>query len=390
MLCLRSSTDPPTLEIVSSRLDLINESRHIPSPTIMSRPTLEMPEWKKSLLEANASITDALASIEMSEMRIALVVNADQHLLGVINDGDIRRGILKGVSLNSNVSEVMNVSPMTMRITDNRNEVLEKMIQNRVYQVPVLDETGRLVGLEVLENYIRPVKKDNIIVLMAGGLGSRLSPLTDDCPKPMLKVGNKPILETILDSFVELGYHRFFFSVNYKAEMITEFFGDGSKWGVSIEYLYEKKRLGTAGALSLLEEPPEHPLIVMNGDLLTKLNFSDLLNFHIENDAAATMCVKDYSYQVPYGVVETEDFLLKEIKEKPVQHFFVNAGIYVLSPDALKSIPEDEFFDMTSLFNKLRAKKARTAVFPLSEYWIDIGKMSDFDRAQKEFASAML
>ena len=342
------------------------------------------------MLEANASITDALASIELSEMRIALVVNEDQHLLGVINDGDIRRGILKGVSLNSNVSEVMNASPMTMRSTDDRNKVLEKMIQNRVYQVPVLDDTGRIVGLEVLENYIRPVKKENIIVLMAGGLGSRLSPLTDDCPKPMLKVGNRPILETILESFVDLGYCRFFFSVNYKAEMITEYFGNGEKWGVAIDYLYEKKRLGTAGALSLLEEPPEHPMIVMNGDLLTKLNYSDLLNFHLENGATATMCVKDYSFQIPYGVVETEDFWLKEIKEKPVQQFFVNAGIYVLSPEALKSIPADKFFDMTSLFNKLGEKKANTAVFPISEYWIDIGKMSDFDRAQKEFASTML
>jgi NDP-sugar pyrophosphorylase family protein len=220
---------------------------------------------------------------------------------------------------------------------------------------------------------------------MAGGLGTRLRPLTDDIPKPLLKVGNKPILETIIRNFAEHGFVNITISLNYKGDMIKDYFGDGSDFGVNIDYVEENKRLGTAGALSLLKENPHEPFFVMNGDLLTDVNFSHLLDFHSFGNSTATMCVREYEYQVPYGVIQTKDSDITSIVEKPIQKFFVNAGIYVLSPSVFNDIPENEFFDMPTLFNILIEKQKKVSSFPIHEYWLDIGRMSDFEQAQSEY-----
>jgi NDP-sugar pyrophosphorylase family protein len=227
-----------------------------------------------------------------------------------------------------------------------------------------------------LDDLIGAVERPNWVVLMAGGLGTRLRPLTEDCPKPMLPVGGKPILESILESFVEQGFRRFFFSVNYKAEMVQDHFGDGSRWGVRIDYLHEDRRLGTAGALSLLDDRPDAPLVVMNGDLLTRASFDKLLDFHYAQSATATMTVRDYDFQVPYGVVKIDGTQIVSIEEKPVQKFFVSAGIYVLSPSV---------FDMPSLFSRLINEGQKVAAYPLKEYWLDIGRIEEFERAQREW-----
>ncbi len=221
---------------------------------------------------------------------------------------------------------------------------------------------------------------------MAGGTGSRLQPLTDDCPKPLLMVGNKPLLETIVENFVEFGIRKIFVSVNYKADMIETFLGNGSRWSIDIYYLREKERMGTVGALGLLPERPAHPLIVMNGDVLTKANFQYLLDFHQSHRAKATMCVRDYHFQVPYGVVKTDQHRLIGIDEKPVQQFFVNAGIYVLEPEILDLIPYDAYLDMPDLFEELFKQGRETIVFPIHEYWMDIGKIDDLERARGEYA----
>jgi NDP-sugar pyrophosphorylase family protein len=220
---------------------------------------------------------------------------------------------------------------------------------------------------------------------MAGGLVNRLRPLTDECPKPMLKVGNKPLLETIVENFIEYGFHRFYISVNYMADVVESYFGDGSRWGVDIEYLHEEHRLGTAGALSLLPETPTEAILVMNGDLLTKVNFKQLLDFHYGHQAQATMCVREYDFQVPYGVVKIDGQRITSIDEKPIQRFFVNAGIYVLEPEALDLISSNIFFDMTTLFEKLIELKKEPAVFPIREYWLDIGHLADYNRANGEY-----
>jgi NDP-sugar pyrophosphorylase family protein len=222
---------------------------------------------------------------------------------------------------------------------------------------------------------------------MAGGLGTRLQPLTDECPKPLLMVNGKPILETILESFVEQGFKRIFLSINFKAEMIRNYFGAGERWGIQIEYLHENTCLGTAGALSLLPEKPTAPVIVMNGDLLTRTNFDNLLQFHITQGATATMVVREYDFQVPYGVVRLDGTRIDAIEEKPVHKFFVNAGIYALSPEALDYLPAGVFFDMPALFEHLITADKVTAAYPLREYWLDIGQLEEFERAQREWVN---
>lgn len=220
---------------------------------------------------------------------------------------------------------------------------------------------------------------------MAGGLGTRLRPLTQDIPKPLLKVGNKPILETIIKNFANHGFVNITISLNYKGEMIKDYFGDGSNFGVNIDYVEENMRLGTAGALSLIENKPNEAFFVMNADLLTDVNFSHLLDFHSFSNSDATMCVREYEYQVPYGVIEVEESNVTSIVEKPIQKFFVNAGIYVLSPKVFDYIPKNEFYDMPTLFNTFIEKEKRVISFPIHEYWLDIGRMSDFEQAQSEY-----
>lgn len=266
-----------------------------------------------------------------------------------------------------------------------RDEMLTLMRRMTIHHLPLVDDAGRVVGLATLDELVGAGERPNWVVLMAGGLGTRLQPLTDECPKPLLTVGGKPILETILESFAEQGFRRIFLSVNYKAEMIRSHFGTGDRWGVQVEYLHENTRLGTAGALSLLPEKPSDPIVVMNGDLLTRTNFDNLLQFHIAQGATATMSVREYSFQVPYGVVRLDGTHIKAIEEKPVQKFFVNAGIYALSPDVLDHLPAETFFDMPTLFEHLIVAGKTTAAYPLREYWLDIGRLEEFERAQREW-----
>ena len=337
------------------------------------------------MVAAGASIREAAKVLDASSMQIVLVVDADGHLLGTVTDGDIRRSILKGVSLDSTVRDIMNTKPTVAGVNDSRANILAAMKRTQLRHIPLVEESGRLVGLEMLDELIQSSPRNNWVVLMAGGLGSRLHPLTAEHPKPMLTVGNKPLLETILESFIEYRFSRFYISVNYLAEAVKSHFGDGSRWGVEICYLHEDRKLGTAGALGLLPEKPGEAILVMNGDVLTKVNFSQLLDFHGGCDARATMCVREYDFQVPYGVVNIEDGRIVGIDEKPVQRFFVNAGIYVLEPDALDLVPANVQIDMPALFEKLIERKMETAVFPIREYWLDIGQLADYDRANGEY-----
>jgi dTDP-glucose pyrophosphorylase/predicted transcriptional regulator len=344
-----------------------------------------MSTWKQVLVTMEASIREAVQIIDASSMQIVLVVDQDRRLLGTVTDGDIRRGILKGVSLSDPVQVIMNPDPTVAKLADSRDSVLAAMRLKQLHHIPVVDEHRHVMGMETLDELIQSRIKENWVALMAGGVGSRLHPLTADCPKPMLKVGNKPLLETILESFIEYGFCRFYISVNYMADVVKAYFGGGERWGVEICYLEEDQKLGTAGALSLIPESLTESLLVMNGDLLTKVNFSQLLDFHSSHRAQATMCVREYDFQVPYGVVRIDNHRITGIDEKPVQRFFVNAGIYILEPEALSLIPPNTYFDMPTLFEKLIARKRETAVFPIREYWLDIGHLADYDRANGEY-----
>jgi dTDP-glucose pyrophosphorylase len=344
-----------------------------------------MEDWQDISVLEKQSIREALEVIDAGGVQIALITDTNDRLKGVVTDGDIRRAILQGVDLDAPVQSVMNESPITARPQQDRQSLIDRMNARRIHQVPLVDDDGRVVGIEVLDDLLQPEKRPNPVVLMAGGLGTRLRPLTEDCPKPLLEVGDQPILETIIEGFVAHGFRRFYLSVNYKSGMIEDYFGDGSDWGVHITYLHEEQRLGTAGPLSLLPEQPDEPLLVMNGDLLTKLNFAYLLDYHRDHNAVATMCVREHETQVPYGVIETEEQRMTGIEEKPVERYFVNAGICVLEPETLDLVPENEFFDMTELFEFVIDQETEVAVFPVREYWQDVGQEEDFRRANGEY-----
>lgn len=348
-----------------------------------------MEQWEATLIGPETSLEDAVATLDRVALRIVMVVDAERHLLGVVTDGDIRRALLKHLTLATPVQAIMNTSPLTATRAWSREQILAVMEKFKFIQLPVVDEQNRVVGLETLHGLLHRGKLDNPVFLMAGGFGTRLRPLTHDCPKPMLKVGDKPILELILESFINAGFHRFFISTHYMPEMIRSYFGDGSRWGVSIRYVHEDSPLGTGGALGLLPHGEiDLPLFMMNGDLLTTLNFRNLLEFHQEHNGAATMCVYEYEHTVPYGVIESEGRRITSIVEKPVQHFFINAGIYLLSPALVSSVQAGAPLDMPTLLGQEIAAGRDVNMFPIHEYWLDIGRMEDFQRAQQEFTRA--
>lgn len=344
-----------------------------------------MLKWKNISVCPAATIIETMKNIDQTSSQIALVVGEDDKLLGTVTDGDVRRGILRGISLEQSVVNIMNNNPVTICQGDTQQTIKNLFKKKKLRQIPVVDRENRMVDILFSDALSDTTPYENWVVLMAGGLGTRLRPLTEHVPKPMLTVGSKPILQTILENFIDHGFHQFYFSVNYKKELIKNHFGNGLEWGISIEYLDESLRLGTAGALSLFKEKPSKPIIVMNGDILTKVNFQQLLEFHESNGSMATMCVREFEYQVPYGVVRTDGAQLCSIDEKPIEKYFVNAGIYVINPEVLEFIPNNAYFDMPTLFNQLIAQEKKTTVFPIREYWMDIGRINDFERANNEF-----
>lgn len=344
-----------------------------------------MDNWRKASVGIDSTIRETLETIDRGATNIALVVDSNDRLLGVVTDGDIRRGLLKGVTLDDPVSKVYSSNPIVASFSADHASINRIMEQHDLHQIPVLDSHGKVVGLKCIDDLLHVQKIDNLVVLMAGGQGARLRPMTEDCPKPLLRIGGKPILQTIIENFLQYGFHRFVVSLNYKASMIKDYFRDGNDFGVSIQYIEEHKPLGTAGAIGMLKEKIDEPIIVMNGDLMTKVNFRSMLTFHEESHAFATMGIREHNIQVPYGVVFTEGESIVRIEEKPVRSFFVNSGIYVLSPEGLDYITPNEFLDMPTLFEKIICNGKRVCSFPIMEYWLDIGHKHDFERAVSEY-----
>lgn len=342
--------------------------------------------WSNVLIKSDNSIRDALEIINDEALKVALVVDNNQHLIGVVTDGDIRRGLLKNLSLAEPVSLVTNSAPTTANIGTCREDLIELMEKKGILSVPLLDDGGKVVGLETLHGALHRPRYRNPVFLMAGGFGTRLRPLTDNCPKPMLEVGDKPILETVVRSFIKSGFVNFYISTHYMPELIQAHFGDGSNLGISVTYVHEETPLGTGGALGLLPKdlPKDLPLIMMNGDVLTKVDFQRLLDFHVTNNADATMCVREYDYQIPYGVVNGKGSKITSMVEKPVQRFFVNAGIYVVSPRVIRSVSANHRIDMPTLLEQHMQERDNVLMFPIHEYWLDIGRMDDFNRAQAD------
>lgn len=338
-----------------------------------------------SLIRPTDTMDVALRVIDGCGGKLALVLNDAGQLVGTVSDGDARRALLRGLTLSTPVSEVMNRHPTVITPDSDHEAVLQVMRDRVLRHVPVVNAQGHVVALHAIEDFITPAPRDNWVVLLAGGEGRRLRPLTADCPKPMLPLGERPLLERSLLNLKGMGFRHFYLSVNYMAEKIIDHFGDGSRLGVEIRYLHEDRPLGTAGPLSLLPELPKTPLVVMNGDILTRLHFPTMIEFHDEHEAAATMAVREYEVQVPYGVINVDEMRITGIEEKPVMRHLISAGIYVLSPEVLASLPAATRLDMPDLFTDLAKADRRTHAFLLREYWIDIGHMDDLSRARRDF-----
>jgi dTDP-glucose pyrophosphorylase len=341
--------------------------------------------WEQALVGPETTLRDALETIDRAGSQMVLVVERDRRLLGTLSDGDARRALLRGLSLADPVALAMHREPTCAAEGESRQSMLATMRRLGLHQLPVVDAQRRVVGLEIVDDYFAAPPRTEWVVIMAGGRGVRLQELTRETPKPMLRVGSRPLLETIVREYVAQGFRNFYLAVNYRAEQIERHFGDGSEFGATIRYLRERNRLGTAGALSLLPDRPPQPFIVSNADLLTKEDYGEMVDRHVASGADATMAVRDYEMQVPFGVVRHTDGLIESIEEKPIQRFVVSAGMYVLSQNVLDHVPRDTLFDMPSLFEALSRHGRKTRCHPIEGYWLDIGRASDYEKANSDF-----
>jgi dTDP-glucose pyrophosphorylase len=336
------------------------------------------------------TIREAMERVDCGACGIVLVVDAEKHLVGTITDGDLRRAILAGSDLESPVSVLLGKKvstqyprPVTIPLGEKRETILELLHKNDLRHLPILDNDGRIVDLVMMDDLIPTQDLPLQAVIMAGGMGTRLKPLTDDLPKPMLPVGGKPVMELMIEQLRQVGIRRVNISTHYKPEKISDHFGDGSTFGVELNYVNEDKPLGTVGALGLIDAPTE-PMLVINGDILTQVDFRAMLAYHQEHQAVMTIAVHQYDIKVPYAVIECEGSRVCSLKEKPQIHFLVNAGVYLLDPKAYEFIPNGEHFNMTDLIQRLLDSDHIVASFPIIEYWLDIGQLADYEQAQND------
>jgi len=339
----------------------------------------------KIRVEPTASAGEAMRILDQGAVEIALVIDDDGGLLGTVTDGDLRRSILKGQGLEEPVTGIMNQNPITADSTSSRKQLLDIMQLRGIHHLPLLDEERKVVALAVLEELVQAAGRDNCVIIMAGGIGERLRPLTDQTPKPLLTIGDRPLLEIIIEQLHLHGFRRIFLSINYHSDKIRDYFQDGSPFGVDLRYLEEEEPLGTAGSLRLARDYLQKPFIVMNGDLLTQLNFGNLLAYHERKENEITACLRQYDLQIPYGVAKIEEDQLSGIEEKPEIKYFVNAGIYVMEPGILDLLPAAKRYDMTELINQAVNQQKRVGRFIINEYWLDIGQLKDYERANREY-----
>jgi dTDP-glucose pyrophosphorylase len=327
-------------------------------------------------------LKDALLAMDAAGEGFLVVQSPDGVVIGIVADGDVRRALIGNIALDCAVSAVMNREFKFWTSSGGYDEAIKYLKGLKVRQLPILNDRRELVDV-LFSDHLELPRRDNPVVIMAGGLGTRLRPYTETVPKPMLRVGDRPFLQAILENLAEQGFHRFYFCVNYLADQIIDYFGDGKNWDVDIQYVQEKKRMGTAGALSLIENPGHLPLLVMNGDLITKVDFGALIDHHVSLGKKATMAVRNSEFQIPFGVVEVDDHAVLSIVEKPTKSFLVNAGIYLIEPACLSLIPLGQFYDMPTLLDDLLGQGDQVGYFPLYESWMDIGRIEDYLLALK-------
>jgi dTDP-glucose pyrophosphorylase len=338
--------------------------------------------WRQAILPLTGTVRQAIRNLDQVAIKIVLVTNETNELQGTISDGDIRRGLLRGLNLDSPISTIVHRNALVVPPEVARDTVMQLMVANKIHQIPVVNESRHVVGLHLWDQIAALPDRSNTMIIMAGGMGTRLRPHTETCPKPLLRVAGKPMLEHIIDRAKLDGFKRFVLSVHYMAHMIEDYFGNGERWQVEIDYLREQSPLGTAGALGLLAPRPVESFVVTNGDVLTDIGYGELLDFHARHSAAATMAVRLHEWQHPYGVVQTNGVDIVGFEEKPVARTHINAGVYALSPDALDVLTKEAHCDMPTLFERLHAISRRTVAYPMHEPWLDVGRPDDLALAQ--------
>jgi dTDP-glucose pyrophosphorylase len=345
--------------------------------------------WSKAILPLQATIEQAIRNLDQVAIKIVLIVNERGELEGTISDGDIRRGLLKGLDLNSPITSVIHRNALVVPPEMGREMVMQLMVANKIQQIPVVDSNHNIAGLHLWDEITTPLMRPNLMVIMAGGMGTRLRPHTDNCPKPLLPVAGKPMLEHIIERAKLEGFSHFVLAIHYLGHMIEDHFGNGARLGVQIDYLREQSPLGTAGALGLLDPRPDAAFVVTNGDVMTDIRYGELLDFHIRHSAAATMAVRVHEWQHPFGVVQTQGVEIVGFEEKPVARSHINAGVYALDPGALNLIGPDKHCDMPTLFERLHADAQRTVAYPMHEPWLDVGRPDDLQSANGQAADKL-
>lgn len=340
--------------------------------------------WRKAILPSHATIKQVISKLDEVAIKIVLVVNDAGELEGTISDGDIRRGLLKGLGLNSPITSVIHRNSLVVPPEITRDLVKQLMVANKIQQIPAVDEHRHVVGLHLWDEIAIPPERPNMMVIMAGGKGTRLRPHTENCPKPMLPVAGRPMLEHIIERAKAEGFSNFVLAVHYLGHMIEDHFGNGESLGVKIDYLRELSPLGTAGALSLLNPKPEQAFVVTNGDVITDIQYGELLDFHLRHNAAATMAVRMHEWQHPFGVVQTQGIEIVGFEEKPIARSHINAGVYALDSTTLSALSQGAPCDMPTLFERLQAQSKRTVAYPMHEPWLDVGRPDDLIRANHE------
>jgi len=343
-------------------------------------------DYKICQVKPETTIKEIIEIFNKAATQIALIMNQDR-LIGVVTDGDLRRGLLKGEDLTKPVKNIMISNYKFLKVGASKSDALQMMKKENLRHVPIVDEKKIFFDLYTLDELASLNDLDNDVVIMAGGRGKRLMPLTKECPKPMIKAGGVPILEIIINQCINSGLNNFFISVNYLKEQIKDYFGDGAKWGVKINYLEENSPLGTAGSISLLPYKPKKPILVLNGDVVTNVDFLNLINFHIHNDSDITCCVKKIINQIPYGILELEGIQVKSLKEKPIVANYINAGVYLLNANLIDLIPKNKYFDFTNFLELLIKKNFKLNAFPLHEYWQDIGNIENLIKTRSKLYS---
>jgi dTDP-glucose pyrophosphorylase len=341
--------------------------------------------WRKAILPSNATVGQVISNLDEVSVKIVMVVNEAGKFEGTISDGDIRRGLLKGLGLTSPISSVIHRSSIVVPPEMTRDMVKQLMAANKIHQIPTVDENRDVVGLHLWDEMATPPLRTNLMVIMAGGKGTRLRPHTENCPKPMLHISGKPMLERIIERAKVEGFNHFVLAVNYLSHMIEDYFGNGDSLGIKIDYLRERAPLGTAGALSLLNPIPEQTIVVTNGDLITDIQYGEILDFHLRHNAAATMAVRMHEWQHPFGVVQTQGIQIVGFEEKPIARTHINAGVYALHPKALSELTQDAYCDMPTLFERLQNKSELTVAYPMHEPWLDVGRPDDLLRANNKY-----